>query len=123
MTFQYPASVVRVIDGDTLILDVDLGFNVWVRNQSFRLLGLNAREKSEAGGREAKEHLAALVPPGTPVTLTSVKPDKFGGRYDALLGLANGRDLAETLIAEGWAAAWDGNGTKPSPTWPRPMSR
>lgn len=116
---DYEAQVVRVIDGDTVVLDVDLGFNVWVREQSFRLLGINAREKSEAGGKQAKAHLESLLPPRTPLILTSVKPDKFGGRYDARLALLDGRDVAEGLVQDGWAASWTGAGAKPVPPWPR----
>lgn len=119
MTFQYPAQVVRVIDGDTVIMDVDLGFGIWIHEQSFRLLGINAREKSDVGGPEAKANLTALLPPGTRVLATSVKTDKYGGRFDAVLLLADGRDLAACLVHDGWAASWTGVGTKPVPPWPR----
>lgn len=122
MTFQYPARVVRVIDGDTVILDVDLGFGVWFRNQSFRLLGINAREKASLGGVEARDNLVALLPIGSALTATSVKNDKYGGRYDAVLTMPDGRDLAATLIQEGWAVAWTGAGTRPIPAWPRKIT-
>jgi endonuclease YncB( thermonuclease family) len=117
--YTYAARVVRVIDGDTLVADVDLGFQMWVHAQSFRLLGINAREHTQPGGREAAAHLSATLAPDTVVRLTSVKPDKFGGRYDALITLPDGSDLATVLISTGWAAAWDGSGTKPLPPWPR----
>lgn len=120
MTYSYRAELLRVIDGDTVILDVDLGFNSWLRYQSFRLLGVNAREKSDLGGPEAKAHLSELLPPGTIVTLTSVKADKYGGRFDAVITMADGRDLAQELIRGGWAAPWTGAGAKPVPPWPRP---
>ncbi len=116
----YPvAQVVRVIDADTVALDVDLGFGVWQRYQSFRLLGCNGRERSDVGGPEATAHLAAILPAGTFVSLASIKPDKYGGRYDAKITLPDGRDLTQVLVAEGWAAAWDGKGSKPVPPWPR----
>ncbi len=119
MTYEYRALVVRVIDGDTVILDVDLGFSTWLRHQSFRLLGINAREKSDAGGGAAKTNLTLMLPAGMTVILTSVKNDKYGGRYDAHLRLPDGRDLGTTLVQEGWAAPWTGAGTKPLPPWPR----
>lgn len=34
----------RVIDGDTVVLDIDLGFDTWLRNQTIRLYGLNTPE-------------------------------------------------------------------------------
>lgn len=42
-SFIYKANVVRVIDGDTIVVDVDLGMRVFVR-QSLRLYGINAPE-------------------------------------------------------------------------------
>ena len=119
MTFQYPARVVRVVDGDTVILDVDLGFHLWLQNQSFRLLGLNAREKAETGGAEAKAHLTSLLPAGLSIRVTSVKVDKYGGRYDGEILFADGSSLNQQLLHDGWAAAWMGAGTKPVPPWPR----
>jgi micrococcal nuclease len=118
-SFRYAAELVRVIDGDTVVLDVDLGFGVWIRAQSFRLLGINAREKSQAGGAAARENLSRLLPAGARLVVTSVKPDKYGGRYDGALTLADGRDVSRELIVTGWAAPWDGTGAKPVPPWPR----
>ncbi len=119
MRFEYQARVNRVVDGDTVIMDVDLGFGVWLHAQSFRLLGCNARETSEEGGIEAGAHLATVLPVGTLVVLTSVKNDKYGGRYDALVELPSGQDLATLLVETGWAASWTGAGKKPVPHWPR----
>ncbi len=117
--YTYNATVVRVVDGDTVIMDVDLGFSCWVRDLSFRLLGCNAREHSQIGGKEARANLEKLLPAGMKVKLTSVQTDKFGGRYDALIMLPDGNDLATLLVESGWAAAWTGNGAKPVPPWPR----
>lgn len=118
--YTYAATVVRVIDGDTAVLDIDLGLSVWARGQHIRLAGCNARELSMPGGPEARDHLAGLLPAGTQVTVSTVKPDKFGGRYDAQVTLPDGRDLVALLIVEGWCAPWDGTGPAPVPPWPIP---
>lgn len=118
--YTYAATVVRVIDGDTAILDVDLGFRTWRRGGSFRVAAINARELHAEGGPEARDHLAALLPVGTVVTLTSVRPDKYGERYDALIALPDGSDLGAQLVRTAWAAAWTGRGVAPLPPWPRP---
>lgn len=109
----------RVIDGDTIALDVDLGFRTW-RRGSFRLVGINARELHSPGGPEARDNLTALLPVGTAVTLTSVKPDKFSERYDAMVALPDGSDLGALLVSTSWAAPWDGRGSAVVPMWPRP---
>jgi micrococcal nuclease len=122
ITFTYPARVVRVVDGDTVVLDVDLGFHVWLRDQSFRLLGVNARERSEPGGKEARLNLVELLPVNLNVVISSVRNDKYGGRYDATVRLPDDSDLGMTLIRTQWAAAWDGYGEKPIPPWPRTVA-
>lgn len=122
-SYVYNATVVKVHDGDTLTLDVDLGFNVHMI-ESFRLFGCNARELSQIGGLEARDHLASLLPVGTPVQVESIKPDKFGNRYDGIIkiGAIEHLDLVQKLITEQWAAAWDGRGDKPVPPWPRTVT-
>jgi endonuclease YncB( thermonuclease family) len=118
--YRYSAVVVRVVDGDGLVVSVDLGWSVWLHSQRIRLAGCNARELPEPGGVEARDHLAELLPAGTAVTLATVKIDRYGGRYDAHVTLPDGRDLVSLLIAAGWAAPWDGRGPRPVPLWPRP---
>lgn len=118
--YRYTATVLSVHDGDTIRADADLGMSIWYRNQSYRLAGLNARELAMPGGPEAGDNLAAILRPGTTVTLTSVKPDKYGGRYDAVITLEDGTVLNDWLIEQGWAAPWNGKGAAPVPPWPRP---
>lgn len=103
-------------DGDTLTCRVDLGFHITIR-VSCRLAGINARELGTPGGREARDHLRSLCPPGTPVTLASLGLDKYG-RALAHLTLPDGGDLADRMITHGYAAAWDGTGVRPVPSWP-----
>ena len=122
MPFEYRARVKRVVDGDTVIMDVDLGFGIWIHDQSFRLLGINTRERSQPGGVEAAAYLATVLRAAPEVTVTSVKNDKYGGRYDARVALPDGRDLSTLLIEEGRAAPWKGSGAKPLPVWPRSTS-
>lgn len=123
--YTYTAVVLAVHDGDTITADVDLGFGVWIRGQAYRLLGCNAIELGAPGGKEARDNLAGLLLPPTlmpAVTLTSVKPDKYGGRWLCVITMPDGSDLVSRLIADGWAAAWNGRGVKPVPPWPREVS-
>ena len=55
--YEYNAEVVRVVDGDTVILDIDLGMNVWMRNERIRLAGINAPELRTPEGIAAQSAL------------------------------------------------------------------
>lgn len=69
-TYVYAATVRRVMDGDTLELDVDLGFHVIAR-QSIRMEGGDAAElrskvpEERTKAQAAMARLAALLPPGS----------------------------------------------------------
>lgn len=115
--YTYKATVIEIHDGDTFTADIDLGFDVRIRYR-VRLAGCNAIELKDPGGYPARAHLATLVPVGSVCEVLSVHFDKYGGRIDAHV-LADG-DVAGTMIADGYAAPWDGQGPKPTPPWPIP---
>lgn len=125
--YIYFANVIRVHDGDTLVIDWDLGRRTWARNQSLRVAGISARELSMPGGMEARDYLASLLPVGTRVIIQSVKVDHDPedvmsfDRYVVVVQLPDGRDLATVMVNEGLAVWWDGK-TKPIPypAWPIP---
>lgn len=122
--FTYRARVRRVVDGDTIRVAIDLGFGLTNSGEdgggvAIRLLGINAREMHELGGKEAKANLEATLPVDTVVMLRTIKVDKFGGRYDAQIELIDGTNLSDLLVIVGYAAAWDGRGVRPVPAWPR----
>jgi endonuclease YncB( thermonuclease family) len=82
-TYIRRVQVARVLDGDTFVCDVDLGFHVLVR-MSCRLAGINAPEHDEPGGPQARAALAAILGRGG-VTVCSVRADKYAGRFDAVV--------------------------------------
>ena len=62
--FTYEAFISKVIDGDTVKADIDLGFSVILKDQSFRLYGINAPEmkgESKPRGEKSKEWLSNLL--------------------------------------------------------------
>ena len=118
--YVYDATVEECFDADTVRLTVDLGFDHAQRRVTLRLHGCNARELSEPGGIEARNFLRNLLPAGARVLIRSVRNDKFGGRYNALLALPDGRDVVAVLLKAGYAAAWNGEGERPVPAWPIP---
>jgi micrococcal nuclease len=77
MTYEYRhVRVIRVIDGDSLEMEVDLGNRVTWRD-NFRLHGIDAPERGQPGYVEASLHLAQLLRDGVARAETH-KPDKFG---------------------------------------------
>jgi endonuclease YncB( thermonuclease family) len=121
---------VAIIDGDTFVGEVDLGFYCYVR-MSCRLAGLNAAEHNQPGGREATVELTNLLAPvdedDIPVVVVrSVHADKFAGRFDAEVYVSK-RDASgamveifvnQRLIELGVAVPWDGRGQRPLVPWP-----
>lgn len=102
-SFTYHAVVVRVIDGDTVKLDIDLGFGVWMRNHSIRLLGVHAPElfsgNDRAAGAAAKAALEKMIPAGSDIVLQSMKDrtDKYG-RYLGQLWNEQGEDVNAAML-------------------------
>jgi len=89
--YDYMATLVRVVDGDTVDCDIDLGFGVWLKNQRIRLYGINAPEtrtkdlEEKKAGIAAKLRLIALMKDR--FVLTSIKDKK--GKYGRILGIIN----------------------------------
>lgn len=107
--YEYKANVVRVIDGDTIIVNIDLGFDSWKFNQRIRLLGINAPELkgiTKANGLKSKEFLESLfVDVNGSVVLHTAKDstDKYG-RYlaDVFVSYIS-QSINEYLVACGMA--------------------
>lgn len=102
-----PATVVRLIDGDT----VEVRARIWLDQDvttEVRLAGVDAPETRSlpcAAHREpglAATGFVAGLGLGA-VTLAEIEQDKYGGRVVARLFLADGRDLSALLLEEGLA--------------------
>lgn len=107
--WNYNATLVRVIDGDTIVLDIDLGFYITIR-QHVRLDGINAPEKNTAEGMAAAHYLAQQIPVGTAIVTTTKKiesADKYG-RFLARVSTAMIPDVAAMMIETGHAVEYHG---------------
>jgi micrococcal nuclease len=114
--YQYDATLVRVIDGDTLELVIDVGFRVAVRHV-VRLAGINCAERDTDAGRAATRAVEAwFAEEGSRVVVKTRKAEgeqeKFG-RYLAEVLSRHGADLVADLIAAGHAVRWSGRGVRP----------
>jgi len=117
----YVAIVDRIVDGDTIECYIDMGLRITIKYK-VRLLGCNAWELKTEAGKAAREHLVQRLPLDSLVILTMVKDYKYGGEFVARVTLEDGTNLVAELIEQQWAAAWDGNGPAPTPTWPRSVA-
>mgnify|MGYP005689998255 FL=1 len=59
--YEYRCSVVKVIDGDTVDVDIDLGFGVWLRKERIRLRGIDTPESRTRDLEEKKYGLMAKL--------------------------------------------------------------
>ena len=88
--FEYQCKIVKVIDGDTVDVDIDLGFGVWLKKQRIRLYGIDTPEsrtrdlEEKKYGNMAKRFVQSHLPVGETRTLITVK-DKVG-KYGRILG-------------------------------------
>jgi len=42
--YEYRVHILRVVDGDTVDVDIDLGFGIWLRNERVRIMGIDTPE-------------------------------------------------------------------------------
>ncbi|MBF0326730.1 MAG: hypothetical protein HQL42_16905 [Alphaproteobacteria bacterium] len=97
----FDAHVLRVIDGDTFVarIPVWLGLDVTV---SVRLRGIDTAElrgPCPGQAQAARDLLSGLLATG-PIRLTDITHDKYAGRVNAKVRLADGQDASEVIGAE-----------------------
>ena len=87
--YEYKCKMVRVVDGDTVDVDIDLGFGVWMRNQRIRMYGIDTPESRTSDkvekvyGKAATEFLIKWTNAGD-LVLKTFKDGK--GKYGRILG-------------------------------------
>lgn len=111
--FEYSAKVVRVVDGDTLDAEIDIGFDVFVKKR-IRLYGIDTWESRTRDLAEKEKGLAAKA---RLIELLAANGNKFMlqshelGKYGRVLGsiiLDDDRDACDILLEEGHAYSYDG---------------
>lgn len=107
--FTYKAAVTNVIDGDTVVVDIDLGFGIWLRKQSIRMSKINAPELRGVtlqAGNNSKEFLKSLVlNKWVTIKTEKDKKEKYG-RWLGVLLLEEDKNLIDInakMVAEGHA--------------------
>ena len=122
--YEYKFELDRVVDGDTIDVDIALGFDVMLKKQRIRLYGMNTPEsrtrdlEEKKYGLAAKARLKELLEKGETLSLRTAIDKKARGKYGRILGtiFADGVDLNQTLLDEGHAIEYFG-GTKNTTKW------
>jgi endonuclease YncB( thermonuclease family) len=97
--YMYEAFVERAVDGDTLIVRIDLGFDVW-KSQRVRLRGVDVPDVKTEDGAKAKRFVEKLVSKNDKAVIRTYKLDKYG-RYVADVFLGSGDSDKEAVWKKG----------------------
>jgi micrococcal nuclease len=106
-------SVVKVVDGDTVDVSIDLGFSV-TTVQRIRLIGVDTPETNtkdeleKTMGNEAKQYVTDWVSKQKQMHIKTTKDDKYGRMLGEIFG-DDGHTINQLLLVNGYAWSYDGN--------------
>tara|TARA_B100000768_G_scaffold130332_1_gene120931 strand:- start:7357 stop:7821 length:465 start_codon:yes stop_codon:yes gene_type:complete len=93
--YEYKCKILRVVDGDTVDIDIDLGFGIWVHKERVRMMGIDTPESrtrdlvEKQFGLASKVRLKELLPVGS-IQILKTEIDKSGedkkGKFGRVLG-------------------------------------
>ena len=121
--YEYRATIVKVVDGDTVDVDIDLGFGIVLSDERVRIAGIDTPESRTRDKEEKKFGLAAKARVKqllgkTCVLKTQINKDgeDMKGKFGRILGDFNVYDsatdrwrmLTEILVSEGHAVPYHG---------------
>jgi len=121
--YEYNCIIVKVIDGDTVDVDIDLGFGMWLRNERVRVHGIDTPESrtrdnvEKIFGLAAKKFVTDTLKKGSKQTLVTEKPgDESKGKFGRILGKFRVYDaktdswdfMGNIMIREGHAVPYHG---------------
>ena len=120
--YQYNVKVVKVVDGDTIDVDIDLGLSTVLKKQRVRFLGIDTPESrtrdlvEKQFGKASKKHLKGLLESAESLSLISHDKGKFGRILGEIIAHFNeGHPVYETevnvneqMILDGHAVRYTG---------------
>ena len=119
--FYYGCELVRVVDGDTILVDCKLGFDVEIRNMRLRFAGINTPEsrtrnlEEKALGLAAKARLVEILESADSIEFESHGKGKFGRVLATPYVVNNDKrtDVCQLLVREDHARLYDGGKREP----------
>jgi micrococcal nuclease len=111
---EYKSKVIKIIDGDTVDVDIDLGFGIILAKQRIRLYGIDTPEsrtrdlEEKYYGKLSSAFLQKHCPKGSYITLRTHLDKK--GKFGRILGelIVDGKNLNQTMIEENLAVEYQG---------------
>jgi len=115
--YEYKVNITRVVDGDTVDVDIDLGFGMWIKDERVRMMGIDTpesrtRDKVEKKfGLASKQRLKSMLgKKGVLKTQVNKKGEDMKGKFGRILGdfVVDDKMATEILVEEGYAVAYFG---------------
>jgi len=111
--YEYRCVIKRVVDGDTVDVDLDLGFGLWLRDERVRIFGIDTPESrtrddvEKVFGLAAKQFVEELLPEGSRAILLS---KEYKGKFGRILGDFKIGDilLTQLMLLEHHAVEYNG---------------
>ena len=118
MMHEYRCRILKVVDGDTVDVDIDLGFGIVLKDERVRIMGIDTPESrtrdkvEDLFGEAAKARVKELM--GESIVLKTQinkKGEDMRGKFGRILGdfvTEDGRMVTDILVEEGHAVAYFG---------------
>ena len=111
--YEYRCKILRIVDGDTVDIDIDLGFGVVLSNERVRVAGIDTPESRTSDpiekvfGKAASARIAEMIPEGSNQILLS---SDFKGKFGRVLGtfVFGDTTVSDQLVLEGHAVPYLG---------------
>jgi micrococcal nuclease len=116
--YQYKCKINKVLDGDTVDIDLDLGFNIVLVNQRVRMAGVDTPESRTTNKEEkprgllSKKKLAEKLPVGSWQIIETQRSDNNDDKFGRILGvfvLEDGTKVNDWLIKNNYAVPYKGD--------------
>jgi micrococcal nuclease len=115
---EYKVNILKVVDGDTVDVDIDLGFGVWLRKERVRIMGIDTPESRTSDkveklfGKAAKARLQELLGE-TSILRTQINKngEDMKGKFGRVLGdfvAKDGRMVTKVMTEEGHCVPYTG---------------
>jgi len=115
---EYKVNIIKVVDGDTVDVDIDLGFGIWLKKERVRIMGIDTPESrtkdkvEKLFGKAAKARLKELLQEGAVLVTTEEKNgEDMRGKFGRILGdfkIPDGRKVTDVLVEEGHCVPYFG---------------